>query len=541
MAVDEIDGAQTNQSGSDSADEKPEDMKERLKGALRVDVADAGVLRKAVSIGVPRKCIDEELEKEYREIVAEAIVPGFRRGRAPRRLIEKRFGQEVGSQVQTRLVSNAYLAAIEKVDIKVLGDPLVWVRPRKKGDGEGGAEELLDMSVALQHMKLPDEGDFEFKCEVEVKPEFELPALEGVEIERPILNIDDDDVSVQIDRIRARRGNWAPVAGGSVQADDLLIGDLVLTVGGEEVKRMENFALSARAQRIEGMTLSDLGEKFEGAKVGDRREFEGELPDDYAVEVHRGKRAKLAFTLNDIKRMNLPPLDDSFLQTLGFDSEKELREGIRTRMEGELEHHVRRGMRNLVRKYLLDQTHLDLPEGISTRQTERAVLRKAIELQQEGVPQAEIDKHMDELRTSAREQSAAELKLHFILEAIAEKLDVGVKEEEINREIASMAAANNRRFDRVRDDLARNDGISMLYLQIRDDKCIDRILEKAKIVELAEPKKNPGAAKKAPEEKPGSGKSAAPAARAKAKAPFGAKGGESKKSAAGKKAGKKAP
>ncbi|RIK64190.1 MAG: trigger factor [Planctomycetota bacterium] len=472
---------------ADNESNTPEMIQERLKSVIKVAVADAGVLRKRVTVTVPRSDVDAELEKEYKELVTEAIIPGFRRGRAPRRLVEKRFGTEVGQQVQTRIVSNAYLAAIDKEGLKVLGDPLLWVKLKDKAESD--SEQLVDMPTAIGHLKLPEEGDFEFKCEVEVKPEFELPSLDGVPVERPVLEITDEDVDVQIKRARANRGHWAPVLDGSVERDDMLICDMVMTADGKEIKKAENIQLAARPQRIEGVTFEDFGDRFNGARVGATKTLEGELPDDYEVEDLRGKKARIELKLNDIKRLELPPMDKEYLESQGFESEKELREYVRDEMKNRLDSEIKRGMRNQVRKYLLDHTKLDLPEGLSSRQTERAVLRKAIDLQRQGVPISEIAKHADELRTIAQEETTTELKLHFVLEEIAEKLEIEVSEEEINAAIMMMAQAYNRRFDRMRDDLARNNGLEMLYLQIRDEKCIDKILEKAKVTDAEMPRK----------------------------------------------------
>jgi trigger factor len=538
MAKKEITGSQRDESASVVADEdeEPQDPKEALKGVIKVAVSDAGTLRKTMTVTVPRDSINQELEKEYKGLVAEAIVPGFRRGRAPRRLIEKRFGGEVGEQVQTRLVSNAYLAAIEKQDLKVLGDPLLWVKIKESKSSQDGNEQLVDMRTALNHLKLPEDGDFEFKCEVEVKPEFKLPNLEGIKIERPALTISDEDVDVQINRLRAMRGNYAPVVNGTVEPDDLLICDMVMTVGGKEVKKAENIQIAARPQRIESAAFNDFGDKIKGTKVGKTVTLEGELAEDYEVEELRGKKAKFELTLNDIKRMNLPPMDKAFLEAQGFESEQEYRAWVRQRMESQLESELKRGMRNQARKYLLDNTKLELPEGLSTRQTERAVLRKMIDLQRQGVPMAEIEKHADELRTIAQQETTAELKLHFIIEEIAEELETEVSEEDINGAIAMMAQTYNRRFDRVRDELAKNDGIEMLYLQIRDEKCIDKLLEKAKITDAEVPQKGgakaekPAKAAKAPQDEPKEQKKAEKPAAPKAAAEKGA----AKKSAADK-------
>ena len=500
MAADEVVDSQVDEEVAETED----DPKEALKKVITVKVADAGALRRTVSITVPQESLRSELDKEYDELVEKADVPGFRRGHAPRRLVEKRYGQDISEQVQTRIVSNAYLAAVEKEDLKVLGDPLVWVniKDKKSSDGEG-REQLLDLQKALEHIELPDDGDFEFRCEVEIKPQFELPELEGVPVEKPDLKISDEDVQVQVDRMRAVRGTWVPVADdGKVAADDLLVCDVVVSVDGKEVKTIDNLPLAVRAQVIEGAVVSDFGDRLKGAKAGDTRTVEGTLPDDYEVEAYRGKKATFELRVNEIKRMQLPPLDQEYLTAQGFDSEDEYRSWIRQQMESRLEAEVRRGLHNQVYKWLLDNVKLDLPEGLSSRQTERAVARRALDLQREGVPQAEIEKRIDELRTSAQEDTATELKLYFILEAIAEKLDIDVSEEEINAQIASMARAYNRRFDRIRDELFKSNRIESLYIQIRDEKCLERILEKAKISEAKVPKKTSGAKPKKAGAKP---------------------------------------
>ncbi|MBK8270317.1 MAG: trigger factor [Planctomycetes bacterium] len=478
------------------------DIKEMLKKSIVVRIDDAGVLRKTITVTVPRDDLQIELDKEYKELLTESTVPGFRKGRAPRRLIEKRFGRDVSDQVQTRIVSNAYLAAIDREDVKVLGDPLVWVNVKDKAGVE--KEQLVDMQRALGLLKIPDEGDFSFRCEVEIKPEFDLPELEGIAIEKPILTISDDDVTTQIDRIRARRGSYAPAPeGDAVVADDFLICDLKMFIDGNEVKSVENARFAARAQMVEGAVVSDFGEKLTGAKVGESRTVEGELPDDHEVADWRGKKAKFELKVHEIKRLALPELDKSFLESMGFDKIEEFRTWVRTGMESQLEQEVNRGMQEQVRRYLLESSKFDVPEGLSSKQAERIAMRRRVELQRQGVPDEEIEKHADEMMTGAREQAATELKLFFILDKVAEKWEIDVNEEEMNAQIQAIAQSYNKRFDRVRDELAQNNGLTMLYLEIRDEKCIAKMLEVAKITETKPSEKKAEAKKdKATEEKP---------------------------------------
>ncbi|HPF40764.1 MAG TPA: trigger factor [Phycisphaerae bacterium] len=476
----------------------PEDVKEKLKGAIDVKVADAGVLRRTVTVTVPRDSLSAEFDKEFDDLISDAVVPGFRKGRAPRRLVEKRYGREVGEQVQTRMLSNAYLAAIEKEDLKVLGDPLVWGSPKAEGEDAGATgEQLMEMTEALEHMRLPEEGDFTFRCEVEIKPEFELPALTGVDVEKPVLTISDDDVTKEIDRFRARRGTWAPVEeGGKVEEDDLIVADLTVTIDGKELAKRENAQFAARPQMVEGAIVSDFGDKVKGSKVGDSVKFEAEMPEDYEFEEHRGKKASFELRIHELKRIKLPPIDKAFLEAQGFDSEDEYRKFVHDRMEEALDEEIRRGQRSQVRKYLLDNTKLELPEGLTSRQSARVAARRMTELLRQGVPQAEIEKHADELKTSAKDQAASELKLFFILEKVAEEFDVDVAEEELNSQIAQMAAMYGKRYDRMRDELSQNNGLVQMYLDLRDEKCIDKILSDAKIVEVTPDKESKGEASK---------------------------------------------
>jgi trigger factor len=116
-------------------------------------------------------------------------------------------------------------------------------------------------------------------------------------------------------------------------------------------------------------------------------------------------------------------------------------------------------------------------------------MRRVLDLRRQGVPDAEINKHIDELRTSAKDEAARQLKVDFIMESVAEQRDVHVSEEEVNAQIAQIAARYNRRFDRVRDDLSKGEGLSSLYLHIRDEKIIDALIADAEITEKEVPKK----------------------------------------------------
>jgi trigger factor len=184
------------------------------------------------------------------------------------------------------------------------------------------------------------------------------------------------------------------------------------------------------------------------------------------------------------------PLEEA-IKTWGFADEAEARAEFRRDLESERHDLLERAKRAQIDEYLLNNTPLDLPEDFSARQTERAVVRRAIELQRAGVPVSEIEAKIDELRTSAKEQVASGLKLGFILDKVAEQLKVEVTDEEVNTEIARMARLYNRRFDRVRDDLRNRGLLDQLVEQIRQSKCVAQLLKDARLVTAEAPEQAP--------------------------------------------------
>lgn len=463
--------------------EKAEEQAERLFDVLKKEVVaearDVGTLRKELSVTVPGKVIAEHISKNFDDIAHDAVLPGFRKGRAPRRLIERRFSGEVRNSLKTTLVGQSFFAAAEKLELKVLGDPLFRVE-------EKGVPKLVEIGDAIKSYELPDSGDMSYVCELEVKPTFVIPPLKGIEIKSPKITITDDLVTEQILRQRKIRGHYEPNADGAATADDLVIADVTLFVDKNEIKKEENVQLGVRPTRLDGVALPNLAETLKGAKTGDKRETECTIPDDYERPDLRGKTGRFEFTIQEVKRLSPASMED-FIKQMGAADEKELREFVRQDMENELGTLSQRAKKEQVLAFLLEKVEMDLPPGLSARMTDRAVVRKVMELQQNGMPWNDIEARIDELRTVAGNEVLRNLKLDFIMEAVAGALQVRISEEELNTAIAGIARRYNRRFDKVRDDLIQRGLINALAEQIREDKCVELILREANVVEVTEP------------------------------------------------------
>ncbi|MCH7526798.1 MAG: trigger factor, partial [Planctomycetes bacterium] len=409
-----------------ATEELDEDAK--LKEAIDVQTEDVGQLRKKVVVTIPREIIDERQGEQFSELKREAMVPGFRKGRAPMKLIEKRFGTEVGDQLVSQLVGKSYLAALEKADIKAVGDPFIWVTVPDEDSGDGredGAtiDKLVSVDEALSILELPSEGPMTISCEVEIQPEFEVPDLEGIAVQKPQVTITDGDVDAEVERFRATRGHFVPVEKGAIEEDDLIVADVTMLVEGKVAKTEQNVALAARPQRVDGVPVENLGEALVGRSAGETVEVKATIGDDHEKLEYRGKEAIFKLDIHEVKRLSLPDLDKDFVATLGFDSIDELKEFLKASLEARLATTIRRGMRGQVQKYLLENAKMEVPDRLSQRQTDRLVAKRMVEMYRMGLPQQAIEKRADELRTTARADAVNELKLFFVMEKIAEKYD----------------------------------------------------------------------------------------------------------------------
>lgn len=458
------------------ADDDSQKLLEELKESVSAETESIGTLREKLTVTIPEKVIANHVEHNFTELESDAQIPGFRKGHAPRALIEKRFGQEVRSSLKSMIIGQSYYAAIEKKDLEVLGDPLFRIQ-------EGESDKLMDIGEALQHVKLPESGDFSYVCEIEVKPTFELPDLKGITVKVRDAEITDEQIDEHIDYQKKNRGRMETITGEPAKADDGIRADVTLFVGEENVKHEDSVQLAVRNTRLDGIALNDLAEKLDGAKVDDSIDVPCTIPDDYERADLRGKDGKFVFEIREIKRLK-PATIEQLIEQTGAENEEEFRTFVRDDLEAEKDELAERVKRRQIHEYLLENTPMDLPENLSARQTDRAVIRQVIELRQRGVPDSDIDARIDELRVSAKESVARDLKLAFILEKVAQDLSVHVTDEEVNSEIARMARLYNRRFDRVRDELQAQGLLSQLAEQIKHDKCIAQLLKDADVKEI---------------------------------------------------------
>ncbi len=436
----------------------------------KVTITEDGPSRKKIEIEVPAEVVDEKLTGSLDTLAAEAELPGFRKGRAPKRLLEKKFSDLISREAKSELITSAYSQAVEENELKVIGDPI--------------AEGVEDIEVETGK-------PLKFTFAVEVLPEFELPGLEGIEVAKPLLEVTDEQVDGELEKLAINEGDLEQR--DEPEAGDYLTGHGIMTDSakdGEEFYNIEGAVVRVPAKEDEGrgMVLGVVVEDFEKQlgmpKPGETATIKVKGPQNHEREDIRGKDLVVTFKVDRVDRIVPAPMAD-VVAKLGYESEEEVREMFKTRLGQRVLINQQAAMRQQVADHLLDNVTMDLPERLTAGQAERLMHRQRVEMMYQGIDEMVIEQRIAEMRDSSSEQAAKELKLSFILGKAAEDLEVRVEEAEVNGRIAQMAAERGARPDQLRQQLIQSNQVGAVVQQIREHKTIDAIIAKAKVEEMS--------------------------------------------------------
>jgi len=216
----------------------------------------------------------------------------------------------------------------------------------------------------------------------------------------------------------------------------------------------------------------------------------GQMPHAAHHHVHEEivmvQRGTLEVTIKDIKKLEPIEIDDEFLQSLGFQKEQELRDALRDQMVERIDFDIKQAMRRQVIEQLISQVDVKLPSKLSDRQTDRVVNRRAVDLLMKGIPRERIEQNVEQLRSGAQDEAVRELKTFFMMQKVAQELKVDVSEGELNNRIATLAYQQGRRPERLKQEMAKDGNtLSNLYVSMREEKAIDKIIETAEVEEVA--------------------------------------------------------
>jgi trigger factor len=426
-----------------------------------------------LTIEVPADEYAQEMERTYRDIASEVKIPGFRKGKAPRRIIDAQVGRET---VRDEFIRSAlpvyYRQAVTDEDLAPIADP----------------------DIDLE--EFADDAPLVFTATVEVRPRLELTEEDytGLPVTRPSTEVTDEEIDAWIDRLRERFSELEP-AERPVREGDFVTIDVHATVAGDEVEGL------SRTDYLYFVSSGEFGPTLDaqlpGTKPGDILNVTEELGPG-AGEGLAGQGADLRVLIKDVKARKLPEADDELARTASeFDTLEELREDVRTRLGENKEREADGAVRDRALSVLVDRHEVDLPESLvedetrhriesATRQAERSGMTLEQMLAAQGWDR-------ERLEQDSRDHAIRAIRADLVLEGVSRAAELEVTADEIGAEVAALAQAYDRDPKELVQSLERSGQIVSLAGDIIRGKALDLIVDRADIEPEGEAAPGPGA------------------------------------------------
>jgi len=443
--------------------------------AMRFSVEPIGPCRKRIKVTIPPELVTEEFDKSYRQWARSVPIPGFRPGKAPRKLVEKRFGKQVAIEVKQSLLDNAYSEAIKENKLSPIADP--------------------EVDVEKVNVEPSQAVDFDFT--VTVKPEFDLPSFKDIEVSVPSAAPTDEEVDGAVQALRKRKATLRPVKKGGVENGDVVTIKVKGTAEDKEAFHHDGLPYEVGSRMLADLVTDGLDEALLGKGVGDAVTAKAFVPPHVENHPLAGVDLALSAEIVDLKRPELPEVDDKLAEAYDFKTKDEFLAFVREDVARHKASQRDKMVEDLALKQLLEKTPIDLPDELIKKEGDEIARRMAYELQLQGKPEEEIAKQVAEVRARRSEESANELKMWFLLDKLVEKEKILVPETEVREAVAQIAAYQGQSPEQMYVLLRDSGRLSSLRNHLKVKKARARLRSQVKVTETAgeAPKKSAAAEK----------------------------------------------
>lgn len=409
-----------------------------------------------LEITVSAEKLEEGIAKAYIKNAKKFNIPGFRKGKAPRKLIEKYYGEGIFYEdAINEVCPEAYEEAIKEHNLEPVDRPSIDILEIESGKG------------------------IVFKAEVTVKPEVELGQYKGIEVEKKEYNVTDEDVENELEILRNRNARIIDVTDRPVKRGDIVTIDFKGFIDDKEFEggSAENYKLEIGSGRF----IPGFEEQLIGATIGNEVNVDVTFPEDYRSEELAGKPALFKVTVKEIKEKELLPLDDEFAKDVSeFDTLEELKADIKRKKLEEAERMAKNEYENDLIKKVVQNAKVDIPEVMIDNQIESMIRDFDYQLRFQGLDLDSYMKYMnisyEEMKQSYKEAAEDRVKTQLVMEAITKAENIEVTEEELEAEVEKTAKQYNQDVEKFRKSLRERD-IEYIREGLQLQKTIDFLVE----------------------------------------------------------------
>jgi trigger factor len=421
---------------------------------MQLQVADAGPLRKKLTISYSPAEVQARRAQVLRQLSGEVKLNGFRPGKGSTAVVEKRYGAAATARAKELLADEALNQAVKDNQLKPIGPIENDAAPAEGKDDQG----------------------FELVLSFEVKPPIQLPEPKSLGIAEEPVELPESEVEKAVESLCKRAGALEPLAAGeTIAEDDSISLEGKVMANGAEVRDLKDFHHLVGGYPLFGATPKDVIAAFAGKKAGDTVAIETTLPKTFTPAEHAEKPARLELTVKGAQRLRAAKADDDFAKRMGVESLDKLRELMRARLKGAKEQEVRQKQVKQLVETLVEKVQVEPPPKLleaSLKQSVEAALKRA---ESEGKTGADLEKAKADAEADVRKG----VRRYLILDAIIESRRVAVTREDLEDQIRMAAGQTGRKPEDIAKQLKESGQINQVVQEIREAKAIEIFLDEA--------------------------------------------------------------
>lgn len=411
-----------------------------------------------LTIEVPYEEFDKAVDQAYKKNKNKINVPGFRKGKVPRQIVEKMYGKDVFFEDAANIIiPDAYSKAYDECEEEIVSSPKI---------------DVVQMEV---------DKPFIFTAEVALNPSVKLGKYKGVKVDKLDTEVTEEDVDEQIEQERNRQARIVTVEGRAIKEGDTAVIDFEGFVDGEafEGGKGENYSLEIGSHSF----IAGFEEQLIGKNTGEECEVSVTFPEDYHAEDLAGKPAVFKCKIHEVKEKQLPELDEDFADDAGFDSVEEYKEDVKKKLAEKKEKESKEQKEDAVIDAIIEESEMDIPEAMIETQQRQLIDEFAQQLSMQGLS---LDQYFmftgmnrDMMMEQTKPRAEKKIKARLVLEAVADAEKMEVTEEEYENELKDMAESYKMEVDKLKDILVEADE-RMIKKDLRIKKAIDFVVANAK-------------------------------------------------------------
>ncbi len=404
--------------------------------SLTVDLQEGERWRRTLSVTVPAKTVSKERAKIAKTLATRIKLPGFRSGKVPEAVVEKRFGQALNQEMLDRVVGDAYKEALKIQD----------VQPISEGE--------------VQDLQWEPDQDLVFSIAFDVEPTFELPRISGFTVDRPVSKVGDEDVDKVLARLQEQNGAWAPAEEGIAEEGNLASVTVTRLEDGEPNGEPQDYDILLG----EGDAIPDVETAIQELAPGDEKDFDVTFPDDFPNEERRGESESLRIKLRERKIRELPELDDAFARSVGdFEDLASLRARVTEDLEKESEQQSEAVVRGRLLDFILEANPFEVPQSMVNRYLDSII----------GAPEGADPEALAKARESLTGEGERAVRRILVLEHLADAHDLKATEDDVDDRVEEIAEASKTDVSKLYAQLQKSGRIEQLEREITERKVFD--------------------------------------------------------------------